>query len=47
MNFTDIPAGQSLFVDANVLVNEFGPDPSFGSPSRSLLQRTELGKVNG
>jgi predicted nucleic acid-binding protein len=41
MNFAAIRAGESLFVDANVFVYVFGPDPSLGPPSRSLLERIE------
>ena len=44
---TAIRAGESLFVDANVFVYVFGPDPSFGPPSRSLLERIEEGDVKG
>jgi predicted nucleic acid-binding protein len=47
MNFAAIPAGQSVFVDANIFVYNFGPDPSFGPPSRSLLERIEQGEVTG
>ena len=47
MNFTAIPAGQTVFVDANVFVYDFGPDPSFGPPSRSLLERIERGDLTG
>lgn len=45
MNFAAIRAGESVFVDANVFVYSFGPDPSFGPPSRSLLERIEAGNV--
>ena len=47
MNFTAIPMGQSVFVDANVLVYDFGPDPSLGPPSRSLLERMERCELKG
>lgn len=47
MNFTDVPAGESLFIDANVFVYNFGPDPTFGPPSRDLLGRIEQGDAKG
>jgi predicted nucleic acid-binding protein len=47
MIFADIPATESVFVDANVFVYNFGPDPSFGPPSRGLLERIETGDVTG
>ena len=47
MNFAAIRAGESVFVDANVFVYNFGPDPSFGPPSRVLLERIEAGDVKG
>jgi hypothetical protein len=30
MIFAEIPAGDSVFIDANVFVYDFGPDPVFG-----------------
>jgi predicted nucleic acid-binding protein len=47
MNFAAIPAGASVFVDANVFVYNFAPDPSFGPPSRVLLERIEAGDLTG
>jgi hypothetical protein len=47
VTFADIPAGDSVFLDANVFVYDFGPDPVFGPPSRVLLERVEQGEVNG
>lgn len=47
MNLARIPAGQSVFIDANVFVYNFGPDPSYGPPSRDLLERIEQGEVEG
>jgi predicted nucleic acid-binding protein len=45
MSFGTIPAGETVFIDANVFVYDFGPDPSFGPPSRGLLERIEQGDV--
>ena len=39
MTFTDIPAGTAVFVDANVLVYHFLPEPALGSACRTLLER--------
>lgn len=47
MNFANIPSGESIFLDANVFVYNFGPDPVFGPPSRALLKRIEQGDVLG
>ena len=47
MNFAAIGDGTSLFVDANVFVYAFGPDPAFGPPSKVLLERIEQGDVRG
>jgi uncharacterized protein len=47
MNFGDIPSGESVFVDANVFVYDFGPDPVFGPPSNALLKRIEQADVMG
>lgn len=47
MNFAAIRAGESVFVDANVFVYNFGPDPSLGPPSRGLLECIEAGEVKG
>ena len=47
MRFEDIPSGAAVFLDANVFVYDFGPDPQFGIPSRNLLERIELGDLHG
>ena len=47
MTFADIPSGASVFVDANVFVYDFGPDPQFGLPCRELLKRIERGDLKG
>ncbi len=47
MNFSDIPSGTSVFVDANVFVYDFAPDPQFGIPCRELLARIEIGDLKG
>jgi predicted nucleic acid-binding protein len=47
MNFVAVPSGESLFIDANVFIYAFGPEPSFGPPSMDLLQRVEQNDVDG
>jgi predicted nucleic acid-binding protein len=47
MTFADVPANTAIFLDANVFVYNFGPDPLLGPPSRSLLKRIELGELQG
>ena len=47
MTFADIPSGASVFVDANVFVYNFAPDPQYGPPCRELLERIELGDLIG
>jgi predicted nucleic acid-binding protein len=47
MNFGSIAPGESVFVDANVFVYDFGPDPTFGPFCRGLLKRIEQGDLQG
>jgi len=47
MIFADIPAGESVFIDANVFVYDFGPDPVFGLPCRAFLERVERADLKG
>jgi predicted nucleic acid-binding protein len=47
MTFADIPAGTAVFLDANVFVYYFGPDPVFGPPCKQLLDRIEQKEVEG
>jgi predicted nucleic acid-binding protein len=42
MTFADLVGGESLFVDANILVFHFDPHPLFGSSCTDLLKRVEL-----
>lgn len=47
MNFSDIADGTASFVDANIFVYAFVPDPQFGPPCNLLLQRIERREVSG
>lgn len=39
MTFADIPAGESVFIDANTFVYHFLPEPRLGPACRDLLER--------
>ena len=47
MTFLDIPAGASVFVDANVLVYHFTSDPQFGASCTDLVRRIERQEILG
>jgi predicted nucleic acid-binding protein len=47
MIFADLPAGSSIFVDANTLVYHFGPHPVFGPACQQFVQRIENGEIAG
>jgi predicted nucleic acid-binding protein len=41
MTFADLVPGDALFVDTNIFVYHFAPDPAFQLPCSQLLQRIE------
>ena len=47
MIFPDLPAGHSVFLDANVLVYHFAPDPDFGAYCTALIGRIDNGELYG
>jgi predicted nucleic acid-binding protein len=47
MIFTDLVAGDSIFLDANILVYHFGPHAVFGSACNQLVQRIENKELVG
>ncbi|HZY87006.1 MAG TPA: type II toxin-antitoxin system VapC family toxin [Gemmataceae bacterium] len=47
MIFTDLLAGESVFVDANTLIYHFGPHPTFAGPCGQLLHRIETQDIRG
>lgn len=47
MNFTSIPTGAAVFVDANVLIYHFTNDPKYGIACTQLIKRTELQQLRG
>jgi predicted nucleic acid-binding protein len=47
MTFADLVAGESVFVDANILVYHFGPHPVFGAACNDLIRRIENQELRG
>ena len=47
MTFAQLQSGEPVFLDANVFVYDFAPDPTFGPPCQSLLNRIEMGGLTG
>lgn len=47
MTFTEIPAGASVFLDANVLIYHFAPDPVLGPACSNLLNRIRHQEIEG
>ncbi len=47
MIFADLPAGSTVFVDANAFVYHFAPDPILCSPCTDLLIRIKKQEIEG
>jgi predicted nucleic acid-binding protein len=47
MNFAQIPAGSTVYVDANTLIYHFTNDPKFGPACTQLLDEIEQGRFQG
>ncbi len=47
MTFADLVAGDSVFVDANILINLAGPDPVFGAICQQLMQSIDTQQLLG
>src|SRR5436305_1900331 len=47
MIFADLVAGDSVFVDANILIYYFGPDPVYGAVCQQLASRIENQQLLG
>lgn len=47
MTFADIPAGEAVFVDANIFLFYFLPNPLLGPPCDRLLRQIENGVIQG
>lgn len=46
MIFTDVPAGASLFIDANTFVYHFSPHATLGAPCTELLERINQQEIS-
>lgn len=47
MIFTDVPAGASVFIDANASVYYFSPHSTLGAPCSELLARINRQEISG
>src|SRR5207249_4030461 len=47
MILLDIPAGADVFIDANIFIFYFRPDPVLGSACDQLLHRAQIGEIQG
>ena len=47
MSLSNIPTGSSVFVDANIFIYAFAPDPQLGRHCEQLLERIELQELEG
>jgi predicted nucleic acid-binding protein len=47
MILADLAAGDSVFVDANIFVFHFGPDPAYGPPCGQLVQQIQNQRLRG
>src|SRR5260370_34263624 len=47
MIFTDLAAGEAVFVDANTLLYHFTPDPVLGTACSDLLIRVKRQEIEG
>ncbi len=47
MIFTDLPAGASVFLDANTLLYHFTADPKHGAACTELVERIERQELSG
>jgi predicted nucleic acid-binding protein len=47
MIFADLQRGDAVFLDANIFIYHFAPDPALGPPCNQLLQRIENQELTG
>ena len=47
MIFTEMPAGATVFIDANVFIHHFEPNATFGPASTQFLERIENQGIHG
>jgi predicted nucleic acid-binding protein len=46
-DFTSIPAGATVFLDANTLIYHFTSDPQYGAACTQLIKQVELQQIRG
>jgi predicted nucleic acid-binding protein len=47
MTFASIPAGEAIFIDANVLIYHFTRNAKYGAACTQLVKRVELQQLRG
>lgn len=47
MTYADVPAGSTVFLDANVFIHHFEPNAAYGAASTEFLERVEHQQVDG
>lgn len=47
MTFAQIPAGETVFLDANTLIYHFANDTAYGAPCTALMKRIESQSTKG
>ncbi len=47
MNLRDLTNASAVWIDANIFVYSFAPDPQWGPACRDLLERIERGQLRG
>jgi predicted nucleic acid-binding protein len=47
MTFADLLSGAPIFIDANIFIYAFGPDPTWGLPCNQMLDRIDRQDLQG
>jgi predicted nucleic acid-binding protein len=47
MTYADLPAGETIFLDASVVIHHFEPNAAFGPAASEFLERIENQEING
>jgi predicted nucleic acid-binding protein len=47
MIYADLPAGETIFLDASVFIHHFEPNAAFGPAATDFLERIENQEING
>jgi predicted nucleic acid-binding protein len=46
MTFADLAAGATFFLDTNIIVYAFAPDPTFGPSCFDLIERVRRSEIS-